>query len=233
MSQGKGKKTRLKLGGLAFFFSYLASLPLALAGIITVSTILFMTDEPLLLVTGAGFILGWWFGYTLLRGEISVLIHEYKHAIFALFVGNKWKKLKLQGMSGAFHYAYTKDTAEYNAFISLAPYFLPVLTFIGLLFYPMIRHANEFSATLFLIAVHGAELYLQLKDATPIQTDLTDIRGGYWISLLYIIAMNICITSLLLLWILGGWDGLGLFGNELYQLGLLVVAIVRAMIIPG
>ncbi len=233
MSKAHGKKKRLKLGGLAFFFSYLALMPLALTGLLTVVAVASTTDSPLLLITGAGFILGCWFGYTLLRGETSVLIHEYKHAIFAVFVGNKWKKLKREGMTGSFHYSYTKDTAEYNAFISLAPYFLPVLTFIGLLLYPMLRQANEVSAALFLAAVHGAELYLQLKDATPIQTDLTDIRGGYWVSLLYILAMNICITSLLLLWILGGWDGFELFGKELYHLGLLVVAIVRAIIIPG
>lgn len=226
------RKRKVKIGGVAFFFSYVFSLPLALIGLSTAHQVISTADSFTLWLLLAGLLLGWWFGYTLLRGQISVLIHEYKHALLALLVGNKWKKLKLKGMSGSFQYSYTQDTAEYNAFISLAPYFLPVITFIGLLLYPILHHANTEGALLFLAAIHGTELYLQLKDATPIQTDLTGIKGGYFVALGYIFAANACITSLLILWLVGGNDGLQIFGQELYQCGLLVVATVRAIFIP-
>ncbi|MCB0328566.1 MAG: hypothetical protein KDD70_02850 [Bdellovibrionales bacterium] len=233
MPPKKSKTPQQVQGGMAFFASYLVLLALSCVSVKVLIIVLLNSTLGHLLFPTIGVILGWWAGYTLFRGQPSVLLHEYKHAILATLIGNKWKKLKLDGMSGAFHYTYTKDTAEYNAFISLAPYFLPVLTLLGLLLYAIVSYHSLEGAIIITTAFHGAEIYFNLKDASPIQTDLTDIRGGYYSALGYIAVSNTFITSMLFIWIIGGPDGLQLWLDGLWGLGVLLVAAVRAGLIPS
>jgi hypothetical protein len=223
---------RQPVGGAAFFASYLVLIFLSVANMHVLLTL--SSDTPLdrVLLLSAGLILGWWVAYTFFRGQLSVLLHEYKHAILALLVGNKWKRLRLKGMGGDFTYTYTKDTAEYNAFISVAPYFLPLLTFVGGLFFLTIYQRSLEGAVVLFATLHGAELYFNFKDATPIQTDLTDIRGGFLVGIGYVIVANLFITSTVIIGVLGGNNGFKLMANALWTLGTWTVTFVRAVVIP-
>jgi hypothetical protein len=230
----KDKKTATKkepIGGISFFSSYLVLILLTISNTYVLAQVLLETELLKLIIITSGGLVGWWIAYTLFRGQISVLIHEYKHAILAKLVGNKWKRLKLKGMGGSFKYSYTQETARYNAFISLAPYFLPVLTFIGSLFFVTLMYRSIEAALLVIGIMHGAELYFNWRDANPIQTDLTDIRGGFWVAFGYVVVANIVITSLVLIAALGGLDGLEKLMDSLWVLATLVVAAVRAVVI--
>ena len=218
-------------GGFAFFFSYVCLIVLAVSNMRIVVQILPEADIYDLTLLGSGLILGWWAAFTFFRGQISVLIHEYKHAILATIIGNKWKKIKLKGMSGVFHYTYTRDTKEFNAFISLAPYFLPVFTLTAVVFFAIMQSHD--AAFIVVGALHGAELYFNLRDASPIQTDLTGIRGGYWVALGYIFAANIVITSSVFIWLIGGELGLELWLESIWNLGFYLIAVVRAALLPS
>lgn len=227
------KEKRAAVGGISFFFSYFVLILLSFSNIYVLGLVLSEALFFNVVILLCGAIVGLWAAYTFFSGQISVLIHEYKHAILATLVGNKWKRLKLEGMGGSFQYSYTKDTAQYNAFIGLAPYFLPVLTFFGCIFFIILMNKSIETALLVLGILHGAELYFNWKDASPIQTDLTDIRGGFLVGLGYVTFANIVITSLVMIAALGGTSGLSKLGEALWVLGTLMVAAVRSIIIPA
>lgn len=155
------------------------------------------------------------------RGKLSVLLHELKHSILSSFIGNRWKQMAVQSDQGHFEYAYTKHTAQYNAFIALAPYFLPVTTLlaIALVFW----HP---SITLQLVVIgsgYGLDLCCGLRDVKPWQTDLTSIRGGYKVALTYIAAAQLIIFTLLAAWVFQGGLGLRLLAYGWYQIALHIV----------
>jgi hypothetical protein len=47
-----------------------------------------------------------------------------------------------------------------------------------------------------------------MRDISPVQTDITLIRGGYSVGLLYISAWNFIIAALLFAWAFQGVEGL-------------------------
>lgn len=57
-------------------------------------------------------------------------------------------------------------------------------------------------------AAFGADLLLNFRDVSPYQTDLTTIRGGYFVGLIYVLAMNLVIATFLLAWVMQGTSGL-------------------------
>ena len=211
---GSKKKESTTIGGFSFFFSLLALLP---TGILTIVLALYTWHieslAPTLYFFGA-VIVGSLVGSLAIRGHLSVLLHECKHALISNLVGNKAKKLHVEANSGHFEYAYSKETSHYNAFISLAPYIVPLSTFVaGLL-------ALAFGRTDHLIAVaiigigYGIDLVLNLRDISPIQTDITEIRGGYNVGLLYISAWNFLLLGVVLAWVFHGLDGFAMLLHE-------------------
>jgi hypothetical protein len=138
-----------------------------------------------------------------IRGHLAVLTHELKHAVTANLFGNKWKGLKVYKNSGLFEYEYTKTTAGYNAFITLAPYWLPLFTFpvVALTYLFVYTKGLSFPIQALLVgAAFGADLRLGLGDIWPGQSDLTSIRGGYRIGLLYVYTLNVVTITFLFAW---------------------------------
>jgi hypothetical protein len=196
------------VGGFAFFLSLAAILPTGL--IILFLSLRLISTESIgyagtflcaVLVGAVG-------AHCLIKDHISVLIHEFKHSLVSNLVGNKRKGMKIDRDSGYFEYAYSKQTKHFNAFISLAPYIVPVFTFIsGLIAFALLRHEHVLAVLVVGIG-YGMDLVLNIRDISPIQTDLTLIRGGYRIGVLYVAAWNVLIFAFLVAWILQGLAGL-------------------------
>jgi hypothetical protein len=129
-------------------------------------------------------------------------------------VGNKAKKLHVEANSGHFEYAYSKETSHYNAFISLAPYIVPLFTFIAGLLALAFGRTDHIIAVAIIGAGYGIDLVLNLRDISPIQTDITEIRGGYKVGLLYISAWNFLLLGVVLAWVFHGIDGFAMLLHE-------------------
>ncbi len=196
-----------KIGGFAFFLSLLVLLPTGT--LLTALTVLNVRpiDERALMIFAGSCVAGMLAGHSLIRGHVSVLIHESKHAIVSNLVGNKRKGMKIGENSGHFVYSYTKRTAHMNALISLAPYILPVFTFIGLVCASVALRGDHAMAALLVGICYGVDTTLNVRDISPIQTDINEIRGGYGVGILYIFAWNLTLFAVLLAWIFNGGSG--------------------------
>ena len=203
------------VGGFAFYLSLLALLP---TGILFTSLTLYRARAAdstcvvnFILATLGGVALAQMF----IRGHFSVFIHEFKHSLISNLVGNRHKGFKIGEASGHYQYAYTKRTAHYNAFISLAPYITPVFTLISVfLALVFLRNDREVAAVVVGIG-YGMDLLLNMRDISPIQTDISLIRGGYGMGLLYIAAWNLLTFGVLLAWVFQGTHGLVLLLEDI------------------
>ncbi|MCB0334022.1 MAG: M50 family metallopeptidase [Bdellovibrionales bacterium] len=211
------KKKKEKHGGIAFFSSlffllFLSSIHLfLLPGLL--DSYAFLRASRFI----GGIILGLWFAHQFIRGHLSVLLHEYKHAIVSGLVGNKWKGMKVKSDSGHFQYAYSKDTASYNAFISLAPYYTPLLLTPALIL-GLIFEKSNVDIALFMVGIgYGIDLLINTRDISPAQTDFSNLTGGYKVGIFYVFAMNLFITTTLLSWIFQGGAGIKLLGYGLWS----------------
>lgn len=195
-----------KIGGVPFFvsliFMTLLSMLLAVAAL---SQIVHAQPER---VSAAipGMIFGASVASLIIRGKLSVFLHELKHSILANLVGNRAKEMKVRATYGYFLYEYTRATAKHHAFISLAPYIIPLFSIAGaLLCATVIR--DQLPCVVVWSICYGIDLVLNLRDISPYQSDFNDLRGGFTTGLLYVIATNIVIGSLALAWICAGSAG--------------------------
>ena len=206
------------VGGFAFFLSLFLILP----GSLVLFYLSLQQARETELQTALAFIGATMFGalftQNFIKGHISVLIHEFKHALISNLVGNKYKGMRVDKNSGDFQYAYTKKTAHYNAFISLAPYIVPICTFVGFLLSIAIASGDSFVASLILGIAYGSDLTLNFRDISPIQTDLTDIRGGYRVGVMYVIGWNLFTAAFVLSLAFHGLSGIGMLLGSLAEL---------------
>ncbi|MCB0337386.1 MAG: hypothetical protein KDD62_13815, partial [Bdellovibrionales bacterium] len=176
-----------------------------------------------------GGLIGSWIAHMFIKGHSSVLIHEVKHSIVSNLVGNRAKGMRIQRKSGHFKYSYTKATEKYNALIALAPYFLPVFTFATTLAAHII-YAQTYYKLLFVVgAGFGMDMILNWRDVSPIQTDLTNITGGYKVGVAFVTLMNLAIFTFLLAWVLDGGQGLKFLFAALWESMVHVVAYYRGL----
>ena len=196
------------VGGFAFYLSLLALLP---TGILFTSLTLYRARaaDPTCVVNFAlGALGGIALAHMFIRGHLSVFLHEFKHSLISNLVGNKHKGFRIGEASGHYQYSYTKRTAHYNAFISLAPYITPVFTFVAVaMALIFLRHDREVAAVVIGVG-YGMDVLLNVRDISPIQTDISLIRGGYGMGLLYIAAWNLLTFGVLVAWVFQGSHGL-------------------------
>lgn len=196
------------MGGIAFFSSLLS---LIYFGVLNSYFLLSIFSLPGLYNFGI-FIcvgtLGIWIASKLIRNEISVLIHELKHSIISNLVGNKAKGFMIRKDHGHFKYQYCPTKAHYNALIALAPYFLPLFTAPGLIMVYIILQKSFIYALCLLGFLWGIDFRLNTRDIAPYQSDFYNLNGGYKVGLIFTIAMNLTITTLILSWVLDPAQGL-------------------------
>ncbi len=116
--------------------------------------------------------------------------------------------MEIKADSGSLQYEYTEQTAHYNAFIALAPYILPVFTFIGTLITLALQSGNPLVPLIIIGVAYGVDLFMNARDISPIQTDISLIRGGFYVGLLYIAAWNMIILAFVLAWAFNGLAGI-------------------------
>ena len=206
------------VGGFPFFLSLVALLPTGLLFTVLALVRLRYADP----VTCTAFILatlaGAFLAHIAIKGHISVLLHEFKHSLVSNLAGNKHKGMTINENSGYYRWAYTKRTAHLNAFIALAPYFVPAFSFVGTLFVLALFRNERVLAVCAVGLGYGMDLVLNLRDISPIQTDITLIRGGYKVGLLYIAAWNLLIAGLMFAWAFQGTEGLIILFEDLSTL---------------
>lgn len=205
----KRKKEQDRIGGAVFFLSLFFLLVIGLFNLKNIPSILHSkTAVSNVLYWLAGVILGLVCSRAFIRGQIGVLLHENKHAIVSNLVGNKWKRMKVDNNAGEFEYKYSKQSAPYNAFIALAPYYLPIFTLLSILTgYATIPSEHKYLALLIGVG-SGLDGEQNTRDISPHQTDFSNLLGGYKVGLLYVFAMNLTITTFLLAWVGQQWQGI-------------------------
>lgn len=195
------------MGSIAFYTSFIF---FTYAGALNSRFILELitsnSGKPII-IFAVGLFIGYLIGKFVIVSDLAVFSHELKHWILARLVGNKYKGLKIRNEHGHFEYSYTKATAKYNAFIMLAPYWLPLFVILGILPILIIGNQSHLLAVLLLGSCWGIDLTHVHKDMGPHQTDLSELRGGYTFGLSYSIIMNIFIFSLLFPYVLTKLEG--------------------------
>ena len=211
------------VGGAAFFASLLV-LP-----VVGVGNFLFLPPllDRLALLHWLGFLGAFWLGLrasqAFIRGSWSVFIHEHKHSVLSSLAGNRAKHMKVRSRSGQFAYEYTKDTAAYNAFISLAPYMLPLFTLVTVVLGSLFLHQLHPVLVCLVGISAGIDIDLARRDIGSHQSDIYLIRGGYGVGLAYIVFMNMAQFSFLAAWISKGLPGLQALGMSWWKYGLALV----------
>lgn len=186
------------VGGCAFFVSLMVLLPLGVICVFLALTQIRDAEVIAIISFVTTTILGLLFAKIAIRGHLSVLLHEFKHSLVSNFVGNKHKGMKIGRDSGHYEYTYTKNTAHYNALIALAPYITPLFSLMALALALTLWSETVVLAVAVIGFGYGIDLHLNIRDISPIQTDISLIRGGYFVGLLYIFAWNLLILAFIL-----------------------------------
>ena len=196
------------VGGFAFLLSLALLLPTSVLFFRTAISQIIHADNWTVVIFGASFLVGMLIAHRFIRDHLSVLIHEWKHSIVSNLVGNRNNKMEVHRNSGSLQYEYTKKTAHYNAFIALAPYILPVFTFLGSILALALGSAGSHRTVMIIGISYGIDLLMNARDVSPVQTDITLIRGGYGVGVTYICVWNLLTLSLALAWAFNGAQGI-------------------------
>ena len=190
----------------------------ALTAIFTIKSFLF--SELTYQVSLMGHILFVFLGLLIgvvVSGRIDVFIHELKHSIVSNLAGNKAKGMKIDQETGHFEYTYTKATSHLNAFISLAPYTFP-LFLIGSLPLAVLLYSKDPLVARYLMSFAlGIDLLQSAEDVGPYQTDFSQLRGGFFIGLIYVICFNFVLSCIVTIAIVFGHHAFLDFGSWLIE----------------
>ena len=215
-----------KSGGIVFYSSLVCLLFLAAHNAFLLPALLLHEVQSgyrlIEFILGCAF--GCWFASFFINCHPAVFLHELKQSVFSNLVGNKSKKMQVKKNTGSFEYTYTKKTKDYNSFIALAPYWMPLFTVptVGAV---ALLVGQPTMTSLFLVGTaYGVDTFLNVRDVHPNQTDILNIRGGYWAGILYIVAMNLALVTILLAWVMQGVLGLKLLLFGLWKLMVGIVA---------
>jgi hypothetical protein len=79
------------VGGFAFFLSLAVLAPTGFLFFVLSVAKIKGAETPIALAFIGSCIFGALLAHSMIRGHLSVFLHEYKHALIALLVGNKYK----------------------------------------------------------------------------------------------------------------------------------------------
>lgn len=140
----------------------------------------------------------------------STFRHELCHWFFALVSLNKPTALNVHA-GGAGSYSYYGRS---NYFITLSPYFFPLVSVMLLLVSLFFSKPSHFYFLLMGV-VFAFETISMAKDYHPHQTDLQ--KYGRWFSILFSVAMYFLFAFSLLVILFNGWRGYGTFLSSIFH----------------
>jgi hypothetical protein len=219
--KNKYKVDESRIGGIGFCISLVCLL--VLAGVNAVNLPLLWDEYAagnLLYFCGGGFV-GAIMASISLRGRSYVFLHEFKHWIAAGLAGASYKKLVVGPGSGHFEFSYRDP--QYNAFIALAPYYLPLFTFLALLIGTALWRDDHAAFVVAAGVGFGIDGGLNFRDVSPHQTDFSRLIGGYWAGMVYVLAFNLAVLTTLL-----GYVFQGIYGIKtlVYGLGITLLRVL-------
>lgn len=136
--------------------------------------------------------------------KLRILIHEIKHAILVMLTGNKLQTIEVGEREGLVTYLMHFDKKHFAPLITLAPYFLPVISLPILV--AAIYYENDYP--LFFSSLLGvgfaADLSFGVQDLHPAQTDLKRFFGGFLIAGLFLAGMYLLWGLICILWLIAG-----------------------------
>ena len=202
------KDLQKKCGGV-FFFSSLVFTYVFFVLFSPSALQIFITESTWTRWRGflGGTLLGLGLVKLLISGKTETLLHEIRHNVFSGFVGNKPKKIEVHDKGGSFEYEYTESTAKFNAFINLAPYYLPFFTFLTFPVWGCMLSIPSAIRAGILGAAYAADLRLNLQDIHPHQTDFIDLIGGFTVGVFYVIGFQLAFGLIILTWVSGDYAG--------------------------
>jgi hypothetical protein len=216
-----------KIGGIALYLSLISLLILSLSNLSALATLIpsFNLETLInLIITLPAIACGFILALLFIPEKTFVFMHETKHAVVSGLAGNRWKKMHIENDSGHFEYAYSKKTAHFNAMIALAPYFVPLLT-VPIIAMCVVALYDYHRIIITIISfAYGVDLFSNIRDIDPRQTDFSVIRGGFSVGLSYVVLANIFIFSMLLAWCCFDLSGLKHLALAFWQLVEKVIA---------
>jgi hypothetical protein len=143
----------------------------------------------------------------IIAGKLRVFIHEWKHSFISSLAGNRARGMKIESETGHFEFAYTKRSAHNNAFIALAPYFVPVFSPLALALAAVFLRDYQYLQRIIVGFFFGIDLFCNWYDVSPVQTDLSQLRGGFSIGVFFAAVSNLILLLLFLTWAAAGFEG--------------------------
>lgn len=140
----------------------------------------------------------------------STLRHELCHWFFALVSLNKPATLNVHA-DGRGSYSYY---GRNNYFITLSPYFFPLVSVMLLLVRLFFSKPSHFYFLLMGV-VFAFETISMVKDYHPHQTDLQ--KYGRWFSILFSVAMYLLFAFSLFVILFSGWNRYGAFLSSIFH----------------
>jgi hypothetical protein len=207
-----------KEGGIAFYFTMLCLIVVNAANLFGLSGAISHTAYSQWSGFGFSMLCGAIGAACFISGGFSTLLHEVRHSTVSGLVGNSWGKMHVDGDSGYFQFKYAERNRHFNALIALAPYYLPMFTALGAVFMLLYYYHYRKWSTMLLGFGYGIDLVLNIRDISPIQSDLTRIRGGYPVAVAFIVLAQLALASVLGFWVIGQVDGLKYLGAVYWEI---------------
>jgi hypothetical protein len=207
-----------KEGGIAFYFTLLCLIIINAVQLFGLSGILTHTQFSQWGEFVTALLCGGMAAACFINGGFSTFLHEVRHSTVSGLVGNSWGKMHVDGNSGYFQFKYDQRNKHFNALIALAPYYLPVFTVLGAVFMALYFYRYKVWLSMILGFGYGIDLVLNLRDISPIQSDLTRIRGGYSVAVAFIVLAQLALASLVSYWVIAQMAGIRYLGAVYWEI---------------
>jgi len=202
----KEPDTKRRFGSFAFYFSIPAALFIAAFLLLEVYMFLRLkgAEREGLTLFLHSFLAGTILTAQFKAERLRTLIHEIKHVVVATLTGQKVMEVRVGRGEGHVTYEATKDTFHLEAFVMMAPYFVPLFSFpiflCAIALESVARPAFVYALGFF----YGLDLATGYKEIHTGQSDLKRIYGGYLFTRGFLFAVHLLWFSVILVWIVGG-----------------------------
>lgn len=213
--------TKKKTGSLAFFTAIPTNF--VLGSLCLVAIVALWPSYSFQAQTWVIFALGLLGGISLFAGtsmlRLETFIHELKHAVLVVLSGNRLTDFHVDKGTGHVQYQMHAHKVRFGPFITLAPYFFPLLSLPALIVCMFLVNHNRTLLVFIIGLTLGIDLVTAYKEFHPHQTDLRVIFGGILFAGIFIASANFFWVMFCLLWVLAGNNGFLYLGYTLMRFG--------------